>query len=101
MNALQRVNVVGISGSGKTTLGRALAKRLGVRFVELDRLHHGPNWREATAEELRARVEAAIKDGKGWVIDGNYQRKLGNLVFENADTMVWLDLPLHLALGRL
>jgi adenylate kinase family enzyme len=101
VNEARRVNVVGISGAGKTTLGRELAKRLGVRFVELDGLHHGPNWREATAEELRARVEAAIEDGEGWVIDGNYQRKFGNLVFERAETVVWLDLPLHLALGRL
>lgn len=44
------------SGSGKTTLGRALAGRLGVPFFELDALNHGPNWVEAGADELRARV---------------------------------------------
>ena len=36
------------SGNGKTTVGRQLARRLGVPFVELDALHHGPNWTEAT-----------------------------------------------------
>jgi hypothetical protein len=26
-----------------------------------------------------------------WVIDGDYRRKLGTLVLEHADTVVWLD----------
>ena len=29
----------------------------------------------------------------GWVIDGNYESKLGELVLGQADTIVWLDLP--------
>jgi SpoVK/Ycf46/Vps4 family AAA+-type ATPase len=42
---LRRVAIIAsASGNGKTTLGRALAKRLGVRFVELDALVHGPGW---------------------------------------------------------
>jgi len=65
-------------------------------------LHHGPNWTEATAEELRAHVEAAMAAAPdGWVIDGNYGIKIGGLVLERADTVVWLDLPLHVCLRRL
>lgn len=37
----------------------------------------------------------------GWVIDGNYERKLGGLVTDAADTIVWLDLPLWMVLHRL
>jgi len=37
----------------------------------------------------------------GWVIDGNYERKLETLVIDAADTIVWLDLPLHTLLLRL
>jgi adenylate kinase family enzyme len=88
------------SGNGKTTLGRALADRLGVPFVELDSLVHGPNWRETPDDELRRLVEPIIARD-GWVIDGTYQRKLGNLVLEGADTVVWLDLPLRVWLPRL
>ena len=32
--------------------------------VELDALHHGPNWTAATAEELRAGIEAALAPGR-------------------------------------
>jgi adenylate kinase family enzyme len=84
--------IASASGCGKTTVGRALAKRLDVPFVELDALNHGPGWTEATAEELRARV-APLVTGDGWVIDGAYRSKLGDLVLEAADTVLWLDLP--------
>jgi hypothetical protein len=35
------------------------------------------------------------------VIDGNYQGKLGDLVLDAADTIVWLDLPTRVWLPRL
>jgi len=99
---LRRVNVKGTSGSGKTTFGKELARRLGVPFVELDALHHGPDWAEPTNDEFRARVREAIDAApEGWVIDGNYEAKLGDQVLGAADTIVWLDLPLRLKLGRL
>jgi adenylate kinase family enzyme len=99
---MRRVNVRGTSGSGKTTTSRRLAQVLGVPFIELDALHHGPNWSGPTAMEFRARVEPAIADApNGWVIDGSYASKLGDLVLERADTLVWLDLPLHVSLRRL
>src|SRR5712691_1868967 len=97
----QRVAVRGGTGSGKSTFARALARRLDLPYVELDALHHGPNWREATAEELRAKVEAALDDGRGWVVDGNYDSKLGTLVLDRAELIVWLDLPLLVKLPRL
>src|SRR5918911_5761002 len=94
-----KIAVQGTSGSGKTTVARELARRLGVPHVELDALYHGPNWLETPAEEFRRRVAAATA-GDGWVVDGNYDSKLGTLVLERADTVVWLDLPLRVALAR-
>ena len=81
-------------------MGRALAQRLRVPFVELDALHWGPNWTEASAEELRARVEPIVIT-EAWVIDGVYRGKLGDLVLENADVVVWLDLPVRVWFPRL
>ena len=71
-------------------------------FIELDAIHHGRNWTEPSIDEFRARVEVAIAAAPdGWVIDGGYRSKLGDLVLERADTLVWLDLPLHVCLRRL
>lgn len=99
--AVQRVAIIATaSGSGKTTLARELAGRLGVPHVEIDALHHGPGWTDATAEELRARIEPHLR-GDGWVVDGVYTGKLGTLVLDAADTIVWIDLPLRVWLPRL
>lgn len=98
---MRRVAVISsASGSGKTTIGRELARRLGVPFHELDALHHGPGWTEASAEELRERVEPLVAEEK-WVIDGAYRGKLDDLVLAAADTIVWLDLPIRVWLPRL
>ena len=88
------------SGNGKTTLGRKLAAALDVPFVELDALVHGPDWTKTPDDELRALIEPVVA-GSSWVIDGVYRGKLGTLVLDAADTIVWLDLPLHVWLPRL
>ena len=88
------------SGNGKTTFGRALAERLGVPFVEMDALVHGPGWVETPDDALRARVEPIVARD-GWVVDNVYQRKLGDLILRHADTVVWLDLPMRVWVPRL
>lgn len=98
---MRRVSVIGPSCSGKTTTARRLAGILGVPYVELDALHHDPGWQEANAEVFRARVEAALDAAPhGWVVDGNYFGKLGPLVLDRADTVVWLDVPYATAVRR-
>jgi adenylate kinase family enzyme len=88
------------SGNGKTTLGRELARRLRVPFVELDALVHGPGWTETPDEELRRLLQPTLA-ADGWVIDGGYRAKLGDLVLGQADVVVWLDLPVRIWLPRL
>ncbi len=98
---MRRIAVIAsASGNGKTSFGRALAERLGTRFVEMDALVHGPNWEETPDDELRRLVEPIVA-APSWVIDGTYQRKLGDLVLRNADTVVWLDLPIRVWFPRL
>jgi hypothetical protein len=77
-----------------------LAERLGVTFVELDALVHGPDWAETPDAELRALVEPVVRSD-GWVIDGVYHQKLGSIVLDAADVVVWLDLPLRVWIPRL
>ena len=95
-----RIAVVGGSGSGKTSVALRLAELNGLPYVELDALHGGPHWSACPGDEFRARVGDAIS-GDSWVVDGNYTGKLGDLVLERADLVVWLDLPLRVTLPRL
>jgi adenylate kinase family enzyme len=98
---MRRVVVItSAAGSGGTTFARTLARLLDVPFVELDAIHWRPGWAELDADEFRRRVEPIVaKDD--WVIDGRYRGKLGDLVFDRADTVVWIDLPRRVWLPRL
>jgi adenylate kinase family enzyme len=88
---VRRISVVGASGSGKTTVARRLAAALGLTHVELDAIHHLPDWTSLPRDDFRAAV-AELVAGDGWVVDGNY-RAVRDLVWDRADTVVWLDLP--------
>jgi adenylate kinase family enzyme len=99
--AVRRVVVVAsASGNGKTTFARALATALEAPCHELDALNHRAGWVEAPADELRAAVEQLVA-GDAWVMDGSYRGKLGSLVLDAADVVVWLDLPVRVWLPRL
>ena len=98
----RRITVRGSSGSGKSTFAAELARRLGVPWIELDALSHGPNWSAPDPEVFRARVQEALDASpEGWVIDGDYDGKLGDTVLGPADTIVWLDLPLWVSYPRM
>ena len=89
--------VIGQSGSGKTTTARRLAALLDLPHIELDALFHGPGWTPSPTfvDDVRVATHAS-----GWVVDGNYSAFLGTLVWERADTVVWLDLPRTTTLRR-
>jgi adenylate kinase family enzyme len=89
---VRRVSVVGCSGSGKSTVGRRLARDLSVPYIELDSIFHQPGWVPLPRDEFRRRV-AELTAADGWVIDGNYSSSVQSLVWDRADTVVWLDLP--------
>ncbi len=95
---MQRINVVGTSCSGKTTLARALARRFSLPYVELDALFWGADWIPVADETFREGVSVAVA-GERWVIDGGYA-KVRPVIWGRADTVVWLDYPLALVLGR-
>jgi len=97
----RRIALIGTICAGKTTLAEQLAEQLGLHHVELDALHFGPHWAEASPEELREKIAAALAGHDGWVADGNYLGLLGTWLIDQADTIVWLDLPLRTSLRRL
>jgi adenylate kinase family enzyme len=95
----RRIAVIGVTGSGKTTMASKLARALGLAHVELDALHWEPGWEEAPLPVFRERVEQALL-APGWVTDGNYA-KVRDIIWRQADTVVWLDYPFLICLWRL
>lgn len=98
--AARRILLVGAPGGGKTTLARRLSARLGVPWFELDAVIYegGAGTKRPFAERLRLAREIASRPG--WVAEGNYLWWAEEL-YRAAELVVWLDLPWHVALGRM
>ncbi|MCW2862885.1 MAG: adenylate kinase [Actinoallomurus sp.] len=97
MTRPRRVLVAGISGAGKTTLARKLSARWELPRHELDALNHGPGWVPRPEFESDVRRFAAQDR---WVTEDQYHGVLGDLLWEHADTVIWLDLPLRTIMWR-
>src|SRR5262245_12897867 len=96
---VQRISVVGNSGSGKTTIARAIAAALGIPHLELDAIFHQPGWQPLATDEFR-RIVGEFTAGPSWVVDGNYS-KVQDIIWDRADTVVWVDLPRHRVMRQL
>jgi len=89
----QRICVVGTSGAGKSYVARAVAGRLGLRYIESDALIWRANWEQVPRDEQYLAFDSATRDG-GWTFDGNLgPSPEDQLVLSRCDTLVWLDLP--------
>ncbi len=96
---MRRVVVFGTTGSGKSWLAERLAADKGLRLVELDALYWGRDWQPAPLDLFRHRVECETRDGD-WIVVGIYGQ-VRDIVWQRADTLVWLDLSLPLVMWRL
>ncbi|MDE2663367.1 MAG: adenylate kinase [Gemmatimonadota bacterium] len=97
-----RVQVVGNSGSGKSTLAARLAEAMGAPFVELDALNWLPGWvglNQTDPDRFERRIRDATR-GERWVVAGSYEKFSRRVLWPRLDTVVWLDLPLPLLVGR-
>ena len=95
----KRIAIIGATGSGKTTFSRQLSRVLDIYHVELDSIMWLPNWQKEDWDVVRQQVQQKM-DSRGWVCDGNYS-KLRDIVWRQADTIIWLDYPFLLVLYRL
>jgi adenylate kinase family enzyme len=85
----KRVVIVGVTGSGKTTLARNISNMLGIPHFELDAIHWLENWEPLPVDEFQNQVKRLLAKNT-WVVDGNYG-KVRDIIWGNADTVIWLD----------
>lgn len=110
---VRRVILIGFMAAGKSTVGRALAKRLGWSFIDLDHeiekrtgitipeifeLHGAAEFRRlerVLTEELTGLEEAVLAPGGGWVTQPDLLDLFG------AETLiVWLRISPEAAVQR-
>jgi adenylate kinase family enzyme len=92
-----RILVAGPSGSGKTSLCAKVARAWDLPQVEMDALHHGPNW--VPRPEFEDDVHAFVRQPR-WVTEWQYTGKLGSLLADHADLVLWLDHPRRLVMRQ-
>lgn len=94
-----RLQIMGPAGSGKSTLARKAATQLGIPYHELDAVFWGPNWTPMPRDAFRAAVGMIVAN-EAWAIGANYTA-VREMIWNRAQAVVWLDLPLELILWRL
>lgn len=92
---MKKIIIIGTTGSGKSTLAKAMSEKLNLPYVQLDFLYWKPNWQGSSDEEFCKKIEGAIDNVSGWIIDGNYTRT-NHITWPHADTVIWIDLPFWL-----
>lgn len=96
----QKILVVGTPCTGKTTLAKKLGDQMKIIHFDLDDLHWLPGWQERPKDELRIKIETEIMPLDQWIASGNYTTAGRNNIWQEAQTVIWLDLPLSVILKR-
>ncbi|MFB7738556.1 adenylate kinase [Streptomyces sp. NPDC056112] len=95
---MERILVVGVTGAGKSTLARALSRRLGLPYHEMDALYfNGPDW--AVNDELTEDVSRLTAE-PCWIVDSLGYPEVRDLLWDRADTVIWLDYPKRAVMPR-
>ncbi|MDZ3952320.1 topology modulation protein [Bacillus thuringiensis] len=96
---MKRIMIIGISaGVGKSTFAQKLGKALNINVYHLDSLFWKSNWVEASFEEFSKAHQEIVKQTQ-WIIEGNYNNTI-EIRAKSADTIIYLELPLHVCLYR-
>jgi adenylate kinase family enzyme len=96
---MKRIMVIGVSaGVGKSTFATELGKKLDIPVHHMDSLYWKAGWIESELEEFAAKQREIVKEDK-WIIEGNYSNTF-SIRAEQADTIIYLELPLRVCLLR-
>ncbi|MCF7505080.1 MULTISPECIES: adenylate kinase [Vibrio] len=89
---MKKVAVFGKPGSGKSTVSKALASATNLPLHQLDSLVYKPSG-ELVDKEVFKDVHDKIVSSETWIIDGLGPISLFYNRLDEADTLVYIDLP--------
>jgi len=94
-----KVVIIGVSAVGKSTFARAFAQKTGRAVTHMDTIMWEPGWNyvgaEVTARTIR---EIAVTDN--WVIEGYITKAARADLFQQADSIIYLDYPRWIGVWR-
>ncbi|MCP5097273.1 MAG: hypothetical protein GY943_17135 [Chloroflexi bacterium] len=94
----QKIHIIGGAGTGKTTLASKLSAKLGYPCYYLDHI----GWNETGKVPLDKRMSDVnqIIAKPQWITEGVFLWWTDPLL-ENADVIIWLDLPFSITVWRI
>jgi adenylate kinase family enzyme len=92
--AMKKVAVFGNAGGGKSTLSKRLSEITGLPLHVLDKIKHQSEGTEVSAEDYKRAHEKILATDE-WIIDGFGCMETLWLRLNEADTLVFLNLPLY------
>jgi len=95
---MKRIVIIGCSGSGKTTLANRISQILSIGSTDLDNLRfiEGELTKKKSADEFILDVKKIVQADK-WIVEGVYYNYgIDEILWNKADLIIWLDLPLWL-----
>jgi len=92
MSPIRKIVIIGNSAAGKSTLSEKISKVFSIPVYHLDKILWKPNW-ERTPEDEFVKKHDEIIQKESWIIDGVAYRSTYECRFENADLIIYLDIP--------
>ncbi len=94
-----RVSIIGATGSGKSTLAGALSSLWNLEHIELDAIHHLPNWGTRSSEEFCKILTEKVSSGH-FIVDGSYSHSRP-IYWERLELIILLDYSFSTVFARL
>jgi adenylate kinase family enzyme len=91
---MKKVAVFGNAGGGKSTLSRRLSEITGLPLYVLDKIQYQSGGAEVSQEDYQ-RTHEQILASDQWIIDGFGSMETLWPRLDEADTLVYIDLPLY------